>query len=516
MIFSSWQFILVFLPLALGGFFAIPARLLIARKLWLTAASLAFYGYWKLDYLPLIGLSVVFNYSVAEAMFRWHGRFASRWILTGGVGVNLLVLGYFKYADFFIGTVNAVSRLELQTLHLVLPLAISFFTFTQIAYLVDVYRDQARHYSFLDYTLFVVLFPHLISGPIVRHWEIIPQFASRVILFSMADLSTGLSIFLIGLYKKLLLADPVAGVANSVFDAAHQGITLTWFDSWLGTTAYALQIYFDFSGYSDMAIGLARMFSITFPCNFDSPYKSASIADFWHRWHITLTRFLREYLYFPLGGNRCSLLRQIFNILVVMLASGLWHGAGWTFVLWGGLHGSFLVIHNLWKTGIRRLGWQPVHWTYRLGATALTFVAVLVGWVLFRCSSINVAGSILGSMGGLHGFTVPFNIGEARLGLGKLFSHVGATIVHPSSGIAGLSYEWSIHGIALLLCIVWFLPNTQQLLAGLNPILEDVRQPARWQLRLNFTGGLLLGIPAVMVILSLLGSQPSPFLYFNF
>jgi hypothetical protein len=332
----------------------------------------------------------------------------------------------------------------------------------------------------------------------------------------MQDFSAGLAIFLIGLYKKLLLADPVSGVANTIFDAAHRGVTLTWFDSWFGTVAYALQIYFDFSGYSDMAIGIARMFSIKFPCNFNSPYKADSIAEFWKRWHITLTRFFREYLYFPLGGSRCGLTRQNMNILLVMLASGLWHGAGWTFVAWGALHGVYLAIHNFWRHGLKRLGWQPRHWTYRHGATALTFLAVLVGWVLFRASSFGVARSILGSMGGFHGFTVPFNIGEARLGLGKLSAVLGAELVPPAECIEGLSYAWSIHGIALLLLIVWLLPNTQQLLARANPILEDVPQPARWQLHLNLAGGLLLGLPAVMVIQSFLGTQASPFLYFNF
>ena len=516
MIFSSWQFTLIFLPLALLGFFVIPARHDTARKLWLTAASLVFYGYWKVEYLSLIGFSVVINYGVAEAMFRWHGRPATRWILTGGVAVNLLLLGYFKYADFLIRTVNAVSGWEVSPLNLILPLAISFFTFTQIAYLGDVYREQARHYSFLDYSLFVVLFPHLIAGPIVRHWEIIPQYSQKTLRFSAADFSTGLSIFLIGIYKKLLLADPVSGVANTVFDAAHRGITLTWFDAWFGTVAYAMQIYFDFSGYSDMAIGLARMFSIKFPCNFNSPYKAESIADFWKRWHITLTRFFREYLYFPLGGNRRGLIRQNFNILLTMLASGLWHGAGWTFVAWGALHGIYLVIQNLWRVGLDRLGWRPVHWTYRIAATGLTFLAVLAGWVLFRANSFGQARSILASMVGFHGFTLPYNIGEARLGLGKLFSSLGATLAPPPDCIEGLSYGWSIHGVALLLLIVWFVPNTQQLLASLSPILEEVRQPARRQFRLNLAGGLLLGLPAVMVIRSFMGSQASPFLYFNF
>ena len=319
MIFSSWQFILVFLPLALLVYQLIPQGRTVWRKLWLTAASFIFYGYWDIDYIPLLVFSILFNYGIAEWMFRKHGRRRTGWILVLGVAVNLGLLGYYKYADFLIRSFNAVTRAEIGLLELILPLAISFFTFTQIAYLVDVYRDQAKHYSFLDYSLFVVFFPHLIAGPIVRHWEIIPQYSPKMVRFNREDFSVGLAIFLIGLYKKLLLADPVSQVADSVFGAANSGAVLTWFDAWLGTLAYTLQIYFDFSGYSDMAIGLARMFSIKFPVNFNSPYKAGSIAEFWRRWHITLMRFFREYLYIPLGGNRCGKTRHYANILAVFL-----------------------------------------------------------------------------------------------------------------------------------------------------------------------------------------------------
>jgi alginate O-acetyltransferase complex protein AlgI len=517
MIFSSWQFILVFLPLALLVFQLIPQERPVWRKLWLAAASFIFYGYWRIDYIPLLVFSILYNYGIAEWMFRVHGRRRAWWILVLGVTVNLGLLGYYKYADFLINTFNAVTQSQLGILELVLPLAISFFTFTQIAYLVDVYRDQAKHYSFLDYSLFVVFFPHLIAGPIVRHWEIIPQYLPKMVSFNLRDFSVGLAIFLIGLYKKLLLADPVSGVADTVYGAAHAGQVLTWFDAWLGTLAYTLQIYFDFSGYSDMAIGLARMFSIKFPVNFNSPYKAGSIAEFWRRWHITLMRFFREYLYIPLGGNRCRKPRHYANIMAVFLFSGLWHGAGWTFVAWGALHGVYSVIHAAWVDLLRRFGWQPSKLAiYRFAAIALTFVAVVCSWVLFRAHSFGEASSILASMWGLHGFTVPFNIGEAELGLGRLFSALGASIVPTESGIAGLSYVWSVHGILILLAMVWLLPNTQQLLASLDPILEKVEHPARWQLHLTFASGLLLALPAVLVLRTFLGTQASPFLYFNF
>jgi hypothetical protein len=340
----------------------------------------------------------------------------------------------------------------------------------------------------------------------------------RGLWYNLAQPSVvGLAIFLIGLYKKLLLADPVSGVADSVFGAAHAGEALTWFDSWLGTLAYTLQIYFDFSGYSDMAIGLARMFSIKFPVNFHSPYKAGSIAEFWRRWHITLMRFFREYLYIPLGGNRCTKPRHYANILIIFLFSGLWHGAGWTFVAWGALHGIYSVIHAAWGDWLRRLGWQPGRVAaYRFAAFGLTFLAVACSWVLFRAHSFGEAASILASMGGFNGFTVPFNIGEAQLGLGRLFSALGASIVPPEKCIGGLSYVWSIHGIVILLGITWLLPNTQQLLANLGPIVETVERPSRWQLRLTFTGGLVLALPMVLVLRTFLSTQASPFLYFNF
>jgi hypothetical protein len=266
-----------------------------------------------------------------------------------------------------------------------------------------------------------------------------------------------------------------------------------------------------------MAIGLARMFSIKFPVNFNSPYKAGSIAEFWRSWHITLMRFFREYLYIPLGGNRCGKPRHYANILAVFLFSGLWHGAGWTFVAWGALHGLYCIIHAIWVDFIDRFGFKPSKFLpYRIGAIALTFVAVVCSWVLFRAHSLGEASSILSSMWGINGFTVPSNVGQAQLGLGRFFNIIGATMIPTEGAIEGLSYVWSVHGVLILLAVVWFLPNTQQLLASLNPILEKVEQPSRWQFHLTFTGGLLLALPFVLVLRTFLGTQASPFLYFNF
>src|SRR5580765_2542721 len=334
MLFSSANFIFLFLPVTLVVFFLIPTEPAWPRKVWLLAASLFFYGYWKIAYVPLLLASIGGNYAVAELITRHRHHRAATVVFVIGIALNLGLLAYFKYMNFLLQVVSAVAQHQLPHLRIILPLAISFFTFTQIGYLVDVYRNQSLHYRFLDYAFFVVFFPHLIAGPIVRHWEIIPQFAERTLKVNLADMSVGLALFFIGLYKKVLLADPLSGYVAAVYGAATKGLTLTWFDGWFGTLAFALQIYFDFSGYSDMAIGLARLFGIKFPINFDSPYQAASVNEFWSRWHITLTRFLREYLYFPLGGNRCGPVRHALNILVTMFLSGLWHGAGWTYVIW--------------------------------------------------------------------------------------------------------------------------------------------------------------------------------------
>lgn len=514
MIFSSWPFILVFLPLTAIGFFAIPIQYRTARKVWLTLASVVFYGYWRLEYVPLIVFSILFNYGIAEGLLRCRRQAFGRWLLATGVGGNLLLLGYFKYANFLVQSLGWMTDRRWPVFDIVLPLAISFFTFTQIAYLVDVYRDDARHYSFLDYSLFVVFYPHLIAGPIVRHWEIIPQYAAKDIRPNRTDLSVGLAIFLVGLYKKLLLADPISGVANAVFAAADGGGALTMFDAWFGALAYSMQLYFDFSGYSDMAIGLARLFSIRFPMNFDSPYQATSISEFWRRWHITLTRFLREYLYFPLGGNRCGRVHHSLNIFLTMLASGLWHGAGWTFVAWGALHGFALVLANYWQRAVERWGWRLQHWIWRGACVGMTFLVVLLGWVLFRASSFPSAGRLFTAMFGGYGLTVPFGVGEAQLGIGRAAAAMGATIV-PTS-VEGLSYRWGVHGLILLCGLVWCLPNTQQWLRDYEPVLGEVRSGGARRLRLGFISGVLLGIPLFSVIRVFLRSQPSLFLYFNF
>ncbi len=484
MVFSSWPFLLIFLPITLIGFTAIPLRLRTLRKLWLCAASIVFYAYWKIEYVPLLFFSIGLNYGVAELLTRSANFRRGKVILAAGVTVNLLLLGYFKYTNFILKVVFGLAHQPFQPFDILLPLAISFFTFTQISYLVDVYRDRNLHYGFLDYTLFVVFFPHLIAGPIVRHWEIIPQYEKRDLRPLRLDWAVGIALFLFGLYKKRLLADPVAVFANSAYGA---GQMVSFADGWLGTIAYALQIYFDFSGYSDMAIGLARMFGVRFPMNFDSPYRAASIIEFWQQWHITLTRFLREYLYYPLGGNRRGPVRQAINIMITMLLSGLWHGAGWNFIIWGGLHGCYLLIAHEWRRFQNGRGWKLEHWSYRGMCTVVTFVAVLFAWVFFRAPNLPIAANVLAGMVGLQ---------------------ATATTV--------INYRDAVELILPLLALAFCLPNIQRLLAEYEPVLETISKPIFLRLHLNAFTGAFLGLCFVAVIRIHFYAASSPFLYFNF
>jgi len=514
MLFSTFQFILGFLPLVLAVFCLIPARWRSARKIWLALASLFFYGYWKVEYVPLLLLSIGFNFTIAEWLTRWRGRPAASRVLFVGVAANLVLLGYYKYTNFLVGAFGLVVRHDFTRFDIILPLAISFFTFTQIGYLVDVSRDPKLHYKFLDYSLFVVFFPHLIAGPIVRHWEVIPQFAERELRANRTDLGVGLTLFLIGLVKKMLLADSAAVYANLIYGSAAHGAHLDWFGAWFGTLAYALQIYFDFSGYSDMAIGLARMFSIKFPFNFDSPYRAVNIAEFWRRWHVTLTRFLREYVYFPLGGNRKGASRQVANVMVTFFLSGLWHGAGWTFVVWGLLHGAYLVIAHQWGRLRKRREWLFPHWSYRGACVLLTFIAVMVSWVYFRSPSFTVANDVLASMFGSHGITLSDAVTRPQRQPGVMLAAMGVKFVADQTGVEHFSEAMRI--VFGLLALAWFFPNSQQLLRRYDPIFEQDIRPARWAMTLDWRWGMAFGLLCFFVVRSHYTAAPSPFLYFNF
>jgi len=506
MLFNSYVFLFAFLPLTLGGFFLVGGALGGRRRrqaavAFLVLASLTYYGWWDPAYLGLIGVSIFANFYVGLLLSReGAGRRFKRVALTFGVVLNLSLLGYFKYAGFLARSVDALLDLGLEVGPIVLPLAISFFTFQQIAYLVDAYEGKTREYSFLDYCLFVTFFPQLIAGPIVHHKEMLPQFEQEETYRPRArNLSVGAAFFTMGLFKKVVIADSMALFANPVFSGAETGAALSFADAWTGAMAYTMQLYFDFAGYSDMAIGLAAMFGIRLPVNFDSPYKATSIIDFWRRWHITLSRFLRDYLYIPLGGNRKGKARRYVNLLITMLLGGLWHGAGWTFVVWGGLHGLYLCVNHAYRAvRMKILGVEgPAGPGALVAHRAITFLAVVVGWVFFRAESFEGAGVILRAMSGADGLAMESPVGVADLAAGGQ--------------------------IALATLIALFLPNT-------NEIMASHARPLGWaphpepgspslgaralQWRPTIWHGVALGAAAVMSILFI--SRANEFLYFQF
>jgi alginate O-acetyltransferase complex protein AlgI len=416
-----------------------------------------------------------------------------------GVAVNLAALGWFKYANFMLDSVNAVADTGWRLPAILLPVGISFFTFQQVAYLVDAWRGETGEFGLVDYTLFVTFFPQLIAGPIVHHREMLPQFARKGDgLLRSRDIAIGLTILAVGLFKKVVIADRVALHATPVFRAADAGFAPSFGDAWAGTLCYAMQIYFDFSGYSDMAIGLGRLFGIRIPLNFHSPYKAASIVDFWRRWHMTLSRFLRDYLYVPLGGNRRGPARRYVNLVATMGLGGLWHGAGWTFLAWGLLHGAYLCVNHAWNAAAERLG-IPASGAgrpRRLAAVLLTFLAVCVAWVFFRAGSFAGAGRILAGMAGSHGFG-------------------GAEI---TGGGRGLRLA------ALLLLAVWLLPNTQQWMRRFRPAFEHSRGERHWarddeplwriRWRPSAAWGILVAAMAALAVAQM--ARATEFIYYQF
>lgn len=393
MLFHSQVFILLFLPVALAAYYA--TRGTEARQAVVIALSLFFYAWADIRFLPLLVCSILLNWTLAHAI-REHGSRLALWV---GVGANLGLIGYFKYKNFFLESLTALTGGTFEPTPLLLPIGISFFTFQQISYLVDVRRGVAPVYGLRKYAFYVAYFPQLIAGPIVRHNELIPLLALDPLRPGVAErVSRGAVLFVIGLVKKFAIADRMAPHANDVFAAVAGGVPVGTADAWTGALAFTLQIYFDFSAYSDMAIGLAMMMGLGLPYNFDAPYRATSIRDFWRRWHVSLSRFLRDYLYIPLGGSRHGLPRQMMAQFVTMTLCGLWHGAGWTFLAWGAWHAAGMMANTLWSAAGRRLG----AWL----AWPLTLLFVVFGWVLFRAESLTAAGQLwLSMVGGAAGET---------------------------------------------------------------------------------------------------------------
>ena len=407
MLFNSYPFIFGFLPIVLGGFYLLRRY---AREVgalsFSIAASIGFYAYWNVAYVPLLLGSVLINYALGTIILT-RVSVARKLALSVGVVANIAALGYFKYANFLMDQAETISGVSTGFGQVALPLAISFYTFQQIAYLVDCYRGQIRDNSLLRYVFVVTFFPHLIAGPIIRFREMAPQFSQVLRSPVASSIALGLSVFVIGLAKKVLIADYFGGISTPLFNEAHDFGEIDFVAAWVAALAYTLQLYFDFSGYSDMAIGLARMFGFRLAVNFLSPYKSKSIADFWRRWHVTLSRFLRDYLYVPLGGNRQGEVRTYTNLMATMAIGGLWHGAAWTFVAWGAYHGVLLAAHRAW----RGLGFKVR--STKLAA-ASCFLAVVLGWVVFRSPDFTTAGVMLSAMFDLPSFSLGALRGQTR------------------------------------------------------------------------------------------------------
>ena len=469
MIFNSYTFLFAFLPVVLTVFALIRRFAPRAAFGWLVLASLLFYGVWNPDpshgwspkYLLLILGSCAGNYFIGRYLSGHKATRRGKTALVAGISANLLLLGYYKYAGFLAAIATAATGWPGAIPPIILPLAISFFTFLQIAYLVDAWRGETKEYKFTDYLLFVTFFPHLIAGPLVHHREMMPQF-DRVPgpTRRWVHLSVGLALLVLGLFKKVVIADNLSPIANNIFDLAASGVRpLTIAEAWVGSITYSLQLYFDFSGYSDMALGAARLFGIRFPLNFHSPYKADSVVDFWRRWHMTLSRFLRDYLYIPLGGNRKGPKRRYVNLFLTMLLGGLWHGAGFTFLLWGALHGLYLCSNHAWFGLRKKMGWRPLPKPLAIG---LTFLAVMISWVPFRAGNYELmpgggpkalaaTGEILGAMFGLNGF--------------QGWPDSSAFVVKASHA----------QRACLILLVVWFLPNTQEFLRRYQPALDPSR-----------------------------------------
>jgi alginate O-acetyltransferase complex protein AlgI len=490
MFFNSYSFIFIFLPLSVLIYFL---TYMYASAKWarifLLICSLVFMSLWNIYFAGVLIFSALFNYvlgsSLSKAIAESNNK-RKKIFFFSAISGNILLLAFFKYTNFFLTNFNHLFYAQIGLLNLIIPIGISFYTFMQIAWIVDIYRNGGFRYSFINYCLFVTFFPYVISGPIASHEEIIPQLESENAgKINVANFCRGLFIFAIGLFKKTAIADTLAIISNGGFDAAS---ALTFTEAWLTSLSFTMQLYFDFSGYTDMAIGIALLFNINIPTNFNSPYKSLDIREFWRRWHITLSRFLREYIYIPLGGNRSSEIRTLINLLLTFLIGGLWHGAAWTFVFWGFLHGSALVTHRLWlKTGFH---------LNKILAWILTFNFVNIAWIFFRAKNWEDALNIIKGMTGFNGILIS--------------PHQASNPFWQKLTVIGIRFgEWRTHlpnteNAVYFLCIV-LIPfvlvtrNSNQLLSNFSP---------------NWSNAVATAI--LMFCALLLLNQSSVFLYFKF
>lgn len=483
MVFNSYVFLFLFLPVVLALFFILGRKNEQWAAYWLLFASLCYYVSWDYRYLPILLTSMLLNYAACSRILAEEPVRRRKIWLTAALVFNLLMLGYFKYANFFIATINGLTGKEMSLLTLLLPMGISFFTFTQIALLVDAYQGKIQALHFDKYLLLVSYFPYIVAGPILHHKDMLPQFSGKNSYRPTAtNFAVGVTLFVFGAAKKLLIADNLVPLVDVAFTDNPQ-----FLQAWLGLFAYTLQLYFDFSGYSDMAIGVSRLFGFQIPFNFNSPYKASSVSDFWLRWHISLSRFLRNYLYIPLGGNRNGQVARYRNLLVTMLLGGLWHGANWTFVIWGGLHGLYLCVQHGWQ-GLRR---HKVESTSRLAAfsnRSLTFLAVMIAWCFFRAPNVSSAFKVLAGLGGMNGFS---------LGTDVQF------------------LEYTV--LALGAFIAFYMPNTNELILYLDSRFANTPESfsilqVRWVPSIWW--GVAVGVLLVLCLLTM--EQTKDFIYAQF
>jgi D-alanyl-lipoteichoic acid acyltransferase DltB (MBOAT superfamily) len=473
----------------------------------LCAASLIFYGWWNPNFVPLLVASIIFNYFLGNYLVQCRNLRRRKVCLFLGVSANLLVLVCFKYLGFVAGIVSDIFSIKLNVPSLELPLGVSFFTFLQIAYIVDAAKGETSKDEFAPYFLFVTFFPHLIAGPLVHHRSLIRQFSEKMGNVS-ENLAVGFTIFVIGLFKKLVLADFVVYWSDSVFNGAANGIAPSMIDSWVGAISFTLLIYFDFSSYSDMAIGLSKMLGIRLPENFNSPYKATSIIEFWRRWHITLSSFLRDYLYIPLGGNRKGPGRRYLNLMIVMLLAGLWHGASWQFVLWGGLHGSYLLTNHLWRA-------QNLLKIPQVLGFLITFLAVVFAWVPFRAQTWEASVLVLKGMVGLNGVILPVHYEQ---GLPVVVSDILAGLGVQFASLSVYGGGMQLFQLGALLLFVWGLPNTQQIMGRYDVVLEKRAKPVpQWMCwRPSVTGGYVVAVASAYLWMLGLQGKAGEFIYFQF
>jgi alginate O-acetyltransferase complex protein AlgI len=493
MLFNSYMFLCAFLPVTAAVFFLLGGKVSRAMALqWLILASLVFYAWWRPLNLLLIAPSILINFGIArylQKLLREQRPKLAKAVLLVGIAFNVAFLGYFKYANFFVGTVNDVFGTQYVLAHIVLPLGISFITFQKIAFLVDVHGRRIESFTLRDYALFVLFFPQLIAGPIVHYREMMPQFQRAPCVLDRENLSVGVTLLVSGLFKKAFLADTLSPIVKMLYDQAATGTPSSFVLAWMAAIGFTFQIYFDFSGYTDMALGIARIFGIRLPPNFNSPLRSSSIIDFWLRWHMTLTRFLTAYIYNPLtlwltrrrmakglagfGGRNTSMgaffTLLLFPTLLTMCISGFWHGAGYLFILWGAMHGVFLSINHGWRVIARPLWPDKLRYARVMKPVGfvLTFVAVVTAMVFFRASTVHAAVNIVRGMIGLNGVELPAVLMTALGPIGGWMQRAG---VH-ALAFEGFPFGDMVKWLTVMAAIVFFCPNTLQILARYEPAL---------------------------------------------